>query len=90
MNIKLSSHFRKDLKRYRHREDMLQAVYEVLRHLKEEGKVPAKYVPHPLKGRFIGCMECHVKGDLLLIWMDEDGQTARLMRLGTHHEILGL
>lgn len=32
-------------------------------------------------------MECHVKNDLLLIWLDETENIIKLVRLGTHSEL---
>lgn len=49
--------------------------------------VPSKYRPHDLIGTYKGCMECHVKNDFLLIWVD--GDIVRLIRLGSHSELFG-
>ena len=89
-NIVQTQQFKKDLKRYRHRTDLLQDLYEALRCLRAGESLPMRYSPHQLKGKLRGCMECHIRGDLLLIWVDEDSQTIRLLRFGTHHEILGI
>ena len=35
----------------------------------------------------IGCMECHIEGDFLLIWIDEETETIELVRLGSHSEL---
>ena len=40
-----------------------------------------------LKGQYKGCMECHIEGDFLLIWIDEDAIS--LVRLGSHSELFG-
>ena len=34
-------------------------------------------------------MECHVEDDFLLIWIDEEANVIKLVRLGTHHELFG-
>ncbi|MGM9738449.1 MAG: type II toxin-antitoxin system mRNA interferase toxin, RelE/StbE family [Candidatus Cryptobacteroides sp.] len=34
-------------------------------------------------------MECHIQSDFLLIWIDEENQVIRLVRIGTHSELFG-
>ena len=40
-----------------------------------------------LKGEYKGCMECHIEGDFLLIWID--GEIIDLLRIGSHSELFG-
>jgi mRNA interferase YafQ len=40
-----------------------------------------------LLGEYKGCMECHIEGDFLLIWIDEETDTIELVRLGSHSEL---
>ena len=114
-SFKTSTQFRKDLKRYRNNPSKLSALHEVLKLLKYEQPIPAKYkshmlaklealkevltllkyeqpipaeyLPHMLSGNYKGCMECHVQGDFLLIWVDEVNRIIELVRLGTHAEL---
>ena len=86
-SFKTSTQFRKDLKRYRNNPSKLSALHEVLKLLKYEQPIPAKYKSHMLLGQYKGCMECHVQGDFLLIWMDEVNNIIELVRLGTHAEL---
>jgi len=81
--------FKKDYKRYIHFPKRLEALNEVLRMLESGTELPANAQPHPLHGEYEGCMECHIGGDYLLIWIDEKTNTIRLLRLGTHHELFG-
>ena len=32
-------------------------------------------------------MECHIQNDFLLIWIDKDARTVKLVRLGSHSEL---
>jgi mRNA interferase YafQ len=50
-------------------------------------EIPQSYKPHPLTGNYKGCMECHIEGDFLLIWIDEEKDIIELVRLGTHSEL---
>lgn len=42
-----------------------------------------------LMGNYGGCMECHIEGDFLLIWIDEATDVVGLLRLGSHAELFG-
>lgn len=68
---------------------MLAALAEIIDLLAHEQPVPAKYKPHLLLGQYKGCMECHVQGDFLLIWVDRVNNIIELVRLGTHSELFG-
>ena len=86
-SFKTSTQYRKDLKRYRNNPSKPSALHEVLKLLKYEQPIHAKYKPHMLLGQYKGCMECHVQGDFLLIWVDEVNNIIELVRLGTHAEL---
>ena len=83
----MSTQFKKDLKRYQNKPGKIAALKVVLNSLSETGIIPDSYYPHPLHGDFKGYMECHVEGDMLLLWYDRDKQTIKLARLGSHSEI---
>lgn len=85
--LKMSSQFKKDLKRIRNNPKKLDAVKAALQLLKEKGSLPPEYRPHSLVGKYIGYMECHIEGDFLLIWLDESREVIKLVRLGSHSEL---
>ena len=87
MKLLMSTQFKKDLKRYQNKPGKIAALKVVLNSLSETGIIPDSYYPHPLHGDFKGYMECHVEGDMLLLWLDVDKQTIKLARLGSHSEI---
>ena len=87
MRLLMSTQFKKDLKRYQNKPGKIAALKVVLNSLSETGIIPDSYYPHPLHGDFKGYMECHVEGDMLLLWLDVDKQTIKLVRLGSHSEI---
>lgn len=88
-NIRQTVQFKKDLKRYSNNMAKLEKLSELLRLLRNEEKIPSKYKAHLLKGDYNGCMECHVDGDSLLIWLDETTNIISLVRLGSHSEVFG-
>ncbi|HUI33510.1 MAG: type II toxin-antitoxin system YafQ family toxin [Dysgonamonadaceae bacterium] len=85
--VKQSSQFKKDLKRIQHNPKKIEKLKTVLELLKEDGIVPPEYKPHLLVGQFKGYMKCHIEGDLLLIWIDENKDIIKLTRLGSHSEL---
>lgn len=85
--IEQSSKFKKDLKRYSHDKEKLIALNDIIKQLEENGTVSEDYYPHPLKGDYAGTMECHIQSDFLLIWIDKDTLTIKLVRLGSHSEL---
>ena len=82
-----TSQYKKDLKRYAKQRKKLEALLEILRCLANEKPIPANCRPHMLAGQYKGCMECHIGGDFLLIWIDKDAIS--LVRLGSHSELFG-
>jgi mRNA interferase YafQ len=84
-----STQYKKDYKKYKNSPKKKEALKEVLELLKEEIPIPAKFLPHMLHGDYKGCMECHIQGDFLLIWYDEENDVIELVRLGSHSELFG-
>ena len=87
--IQPTTQYRKDLKRYRNKPKKLAALANILLLLANEQPIPNQYLPHMLTGRYKGCMECHIEGDFLLIWIDEQRNIIELVRLGSHSELFG-
>ena len=84
-----STQYKKDYKRYRNNPKKVAALKEVVGMLANEQTIPTKYFLHPLHGKYKGCIECHVQGDFLLIWMDPKSNVIELVRLGSHSELFG-
>ncbi|MBQ9641947.1 MAG: type II toxin-antitoxin system YafQ family toxin [Bacteroidaceae bacterium] len=85
--IRYSTQFRKDFKRYRGQPQKIKLLEALLNYLANDIPIPASYVPHMLHGKYEGCMECHIQGDYLLIWYDESSDSILLQRLGSHSEL---
>lgn len=49
--------------------------------------IPVRYSNHPLKGEWLGCMDCHIKPDLVLIYEFDGDDDLILHRLGSHSEL---
>lgn len=87
--VRYTGQFKKDLKRFLNQPKKLQALNDVLDILKKEEVLPKKYREHDLHGEYEGCLECHIEGDFLLIWFNEETNTIALLRLGSHSELFG-
>lgn len=87
--LRPSTQYKKDLKRIRNNPKKVEALLTVLRMLENEIPIPEEYKPHTLMNDYAGCMECHIQGDFLLIWVDEETNDIDLVRLGSHSELFG-
>jgi mRNA interferase YafQ len=85
--LKLTSQFKKDLKRYKHKTEVINKLETILKILAQGSPVPEENRPHLLTGNYKGYMECHVENDTLLIWWDKDTDIVKLVRFGTHSEL---
>lgn len=85
--LRYSSQYKKDAKRFRNMPEKMAKVANILGMLRDEIPIPKEYNPHMLKGKYKGCMECHVEDDFLLIWIDELENQIGVLRLGSHSEL---
>ena len=85
--VRSTTQYNKDFKRYKHQPNKLQNLLEVIKMLENDIELPEKYQKHPLKGKYNGCLECHIEDDFLLIWIDEVNDIIDLVRLGSHSEL---
>ena len=69
----------------RFRTEELDKVLNVL----ASGKsLDPKYQNHQLGGEYVGCFECHIKSDLLLIYeIDEKENKLTVVNIGSHSEL---
>ena len=85
--LKLTSQFKKDLKRYKHKSEVIDKQELILKLLANNLPIPEENKPHVLTGNYRGYMECHVVSDTLLIWWDKEEGIIKLVRFGTHSEL---
>ena len=85
--LKITTQFKKDLKRYKNRLKVITKLEFILGLLQNELPIPDENKPHPLTGNYRGHMECHVENDTLLIWWDQESDVIKLVRFGTHSEL---
>ena len=83
--------FKKDVKTCEKRGYDLSALRTVIKHLEEEGQVPAEYLPHKLVGKLRGYWECHIETNWLLIYdVQETVKLVSLARTGNQVKLFQL
>lgn len=88
--IERTAQFKKDYKREmkgKYRSILEAVLIEVLALLVSDSKLPTRYCDHALIGRWNSFRDCHIKPDLILIYMKSDPEILRLVRLGSHSEL---
>ena len=88
LKVVASSHFKKDLKNAEKRGYDFSLLRQVVNILAAEEPLPPKNRDHALVGNYVGCRECHVAPDWLLIYqINGDALELLLMRTGTHSDL---
>lgn len=86
--VKPTSRFQKDLKLINKRGYDIVKLNEVVKLLANGEELPAQYKDHPLKGNYVGCRECYIQPDWLLIYEYDGGNLILyLSRTGTHADL---
>ncbi len=86
--VKPTTKFQKDLKRVQKRGYDLSLLTDIIKKLAMGQALPQKNKDHPLSGNFVGCRECHVTPDWLLIYeVVDDDLILYLTRTGTHSDL---
>lgn len=82
--------FGKDWEKLTHsgKQDMQRLKEVMLLLMANDEPLPAQWLDHALQGDWTDHRECHVKGDLLLIYKLEADRVI-FVRAGTHSELFG-
>ena len=85
--------FRRDLKREvkgKYSKLLPEVLKEVIDILSNDGLLPYFYHDHALKGNWLGCRECHLFFDLVLVYRYEGNDKLVFEKIGSHSEALGM
>lgn len=86
--IKKTTKFKKDYKRFNYDEKIVLELRKVLTIISNWEKLPDKYLDHKLNWDYKHMRECHIKPDLLLVYkIDKNKLILLLLRLWSHSEI---
>jgi len=88
MILRTTKSFKKDFERRIEGTRMEPELVELLELLKTGRPLPASYHDHALAGEWKGLRDCHLRGDMILIYRVE-GEVITLARINTHSEIFG-
>lgn len=87
-NVRPTTKFQKDLKRVQRRGYDISLLTDIIKKLAKGEVLPEKNKDHNLTGNYIGCRECHITPDWLLIYEISDGDLfLYLTRTGTHSDL---
>ena len=88
--IILTSVFKKELKLIKKRHKDLEKLTKVVNDLAKDVTLDAKYKDHALVNspRFMGCRECHIEPDWLLVYKKSKSDLILfLIETGTHSDL---
>jgi len=88
--LEVTTKFKKDLKKIKKSAIDFEHTTKVLKLLQQSGfeGIPQHMKPHQLIGNYKDCWECHIKPDLLIIWLQfESPNIIRLVRIGSHSDL---
>jgi len=88
--VQMTRTFRKDVELCRKRGYDMELLKRTIMQLEANGSLPEYYRPHKLSGNYVGCWECHIKGNWLLIWEQNDQELTLLFTgTGSHSDLFG-
>ena len=86
--VKRTSRFKKDYRLAKKRGENMQLIQEIILKLADGEPLPEKNHDHALSGEWLGCRECHITPDWLLVYRKEDDiLVLTLTRTGSHSDL---
>lgn len=82
----ITAKFKKDYKLSAKRGYDLNKIKYIMTELTNENKLPQINKDHALSGNYIGCRECHIESNWLLIYELTETEI-RFLRTGTHADL---
>lgn len=80
--------FKKELEKCKRRNLKMSEIKEVMALLIANKPLEPKHKNHPLHGDYLGCYECHIQPDWLLVYiLDNKVNTVTFVRTGTHADL---
>lgn len=88
--LDFTTKFKKDFKKVKKNQKDYDLAVALLKTLETKGVlgVPKIMRPHKLIGNYQDNWECHIKPDLLIIWIQiESPNVVKLIRIGSHSDL---
>lgn len=90
-SIRESKSFRKSLRKLKKsgiKNSVLDDLKLVINKISKGEKLPKEYEDHELNGEYLGYRDCHIRGDLLLIYtIEKEKLVLVLINIGSHSEL---
>ena len=87
-NLRFTNKIQRNIKLMKKRGKDLEKLKTVLNSLQRGIELPAKYKDHALTGNYIGCRECHIEPDWLLVYeIINEELIILLLTTGSHSDL---
>ena len=87
-NLRFTNKIQSNIKLMKKRGKDLDKLTVVLKLLQNGEELPAKYKDHALTGNYIGCRECHIEPDWLLVYeIINEELIILLLTTGSHSDL---
>lgn len=87
-NLRFTNRIQRNIKLMKKRGKDLEKLKTVLNLLQRGIELPAKYKDHALTGNYIGCRECHIEPDWLLVYeIINEELIILLLTTGSHSDL---
>jgi len=88
LNPVRAKQFKKDYKLAKSRGKSMKKLIDIMDKLMKDEPLEQRHRDHNLTGNYVGCRECHVEPDWLLIYSTTDTEIY-FIRTGTHSDLFG-
>ncbi len=87
-NLRFTNKIQRNIKLMKKRGKDLDKLTVVLKLLQNGEELPSKYKDHALTGNYIGCRECHIEPDWLLVYeIINEELIILLLTTGSHSDL---
>ena len=87
-NLRFTNRIQRNIKLMKKRGKDLEKLKTALNLLQQGIELPAKYKDHALTGNYIGCKECHIEPDWLLVYeIINEELIILLLTTGSHSDL---
>lgn len=87
-NLRFTNKIQRNIKLMKKRGKDLDKLTVVLKLLQNGEELPSKYKDHALTGNYIGCRECHIEPDWLLVYeIKNEELIILLLTTGSHSDL---
>jgi mRNA interferase YafQ len=89
LEVKRTNRFKKEFALAEKRGRDMRKIIEVMGIIINEQPLPERCRPHPLRGKWEGCIDCHVLNDdwVLIYEIDKAAGTVTFHRTGSHADL---